>query len=652
MTSRNWAIVAACMGMVVAPLQLPANAIAAPDPRRDPAGSPEGGGADVSVQNLARALLQSDAARHLSVTGRNALELIVGRGRGDDEGRRARSVPAVRDEILDPRNVRVNDPATDPDADLDITTQSETAVAAFGSTVLVGYNDSGNYLTTQSFMGYGRSTDGGASFTDMGPMPVVVPDGFNFGDPALVADRRGRFYTAFIAENVSLPPDISIRVGVQRSVDGGATWSAPTYVPPFLPGSFTDKEFLAVDNSPGPAAGNVYVTWTNFGPSNDLPIVFSRSTNGGATFSAPIQISAPGSVNQGSEPVVGPHGEIFVAWEQLYAFTGAHQGTGIVVARSTNGGLTFEPPVFVADVAEIGFGSGNLAGNFRTNAFPRIDVNPVTGDVDLVFVSNPTGPDAADVFFTRSTDGGAHWAPALRVNDDHGAADQWFPDLAVNAQGQIRVFWYDRRRHSENPGDLLVDVYGAGSTDGGVSFGPNERINHSLSGPDNGMLPAVGFDPLVNPIYMGDYNDLKAEITPDGVGSGFVSAWGDFRRIVSSEGGTRSDQDVVFARQDFGTAPVVQEPAAGMASRLAPQGAVITFDVAGEAGRPVEIGIFDVTGRLVARLAGGVQGPGRHEMLWDGRGGDGRRMDSGMYFARPLQGGPALTCSDRVLILR
>jgi hypothetical protein len=198
--------------------------------------------------------------------------------------------------------------------------------------------------------------------------------------------------------------------------------------------------------------------------------------------------------------------------------------------------------VEVAPVATIGFGNASinsrLRGNFRTNSFPRIDVNPVNGEVYIVYNANPVGPDGADIFFTRSTNGGATWSTPIRVNDDHTDNDQFFPDIAVNAQGVIEVVWYDQRRDPQN---LRIDVYEARSFDGGVSFGPNQKVTLGSA------VPAVGFDPAINPNYMGDYLDIKAIMTPAGPGSEFLLSWGDFRRVITTNGGTRPDQDVVFA---------------------------------------------------------------------------------------------------------
>ena len=101
-----------------------------------------------------------------------------------------------------------------------------------------------------------------------------------------------------------------------------------------LVGRFTDKEWMEVDTnstSASPCAGSVYVTYSDFrsGGSGGSPIMFSRSTNGGASFSQPTKVSTSGASgttsNQGSDIGVGADGTIYVAYA-------AFQGGGI---RST-----------------------------------------------------------------------------------------------------------------------------------------------------------------------------------------------------------------------------------------------------------------------------------------------------------------------------
>jgi hypothetical protein len=44
--------------------------------------------------------------------------------------------------------------------------------------------------------------------------------------------------------------------------------------------------------------------------------------------------------------------------------------------------------------------------------------------------------------------------------------------------------------------------------------------------------------------------------------------------------------------------------------------------------------VFDVSGTLVRTLADGWREPGVYSEVWDGRGGDGTALPSGVYFYR------------------
>jgi YVTN family beta-propeller protein len=48
----------------------------------------------------------------------------------------------------------------------------------------------------------------------------------------------------------------------------------------------------------------------------------------------------------------------------------------------------------------------------------------------------------------------------------------------------------------------------------------------------------------------------------------------------------------------------------------------------------VELAVYDVRGRMVRRLAGGLFDPGQHARIWDGRDARNRRLPSGVYFTR------------------
>ena len=59
-----------------------------------------------------------------------------------------------------------------------------------------------------------------------------------------------------------------------------------------------------------------------------------------------------------------------------------------------------------------------------------------------------------------------------------------------------------------------------------------------------------------------------------------------------------------------------------------------TFEFSLRAGTNVDLGVFDIVGREVARQPGGWLTAGRHALRWDGAGTDGRKLPAGLYHAR------------------
>jgi hypothetical protein len=60
----------------------------------------------------------------------------------------------------------------------------------------------------------------------------------------------------------------------------------------------------------------------------------------------------------------------------------------------------------------------------------------------------------------------------------------------------------------------------------------------------------------------------------------------------------------------------------------------IGYSVPGNGAVSVELAVYDVRGRLVRTLHRGLQDPGEHQAVWDGRSDDGRRTGGGVYFYR------------------
>jgi hypothetical protein len=247
------------------------------------------------------------------------------------------------------------------------------------------------------------------------------------GDPAVTFDSRGAAYYAGLGFDRSAPPN-TVAVNRGTFAAGHVTWSAPTFINPTTsPAIFNDKEWIAADaNATSPFRDRVYVTWTRFifsagtGRYVQSPIFEAHSSNGGATFSAPQLIGAPVIYDQGSRPVVGPDGTVYVFFE---GSTRLATLNSTYMVKSTDGGESWSKPTAVAQLQDI-VPIKNAV--FRVNSFPAPAIGPdgtlyVAWSTQLndssrgLCASPPTadGCHSAAVFST-STDGGVTWsAPAL-----------------------------------------------------------------------------------------------------------------------------------------------------------------------------------------------------------------------------------------------
>jgi hypothetical protein len=385
------------------------------------------------------------------------------------------------------------------------------------------------------FPGVARSADGGASWiAPTGGAVLPNPPGFHWGsrvrpgflaggDPAVSwSVGASVYYVTLGFQDFSNPPTPgTCNVGglyVYKSSNGGNTWTRPAGGPAVANTQtiFRDKPYLVADAFPSSRhAGTVYLVWDDdeysscphFFPGNFVVrrIMFSRSTDGGATWSTPTTLASGCLV--APVPAVGADGGVYVAWFDC------NGGDQQLVRKSTDGGATFGPSVPAA--SGLTRCPNALPGaRFRVNAsFPTIAADPADPNFVYVAWSSCTPSAQADVFFSRSQNGGATWSLApLRVNDDptNNPRDQFMPWMVVDDRGVIRIMWGDDRLDSGNPGGHFYDVFAAESLHRGASFGPNVRVTSQSSDPD------IDF----NGTFIGDYWGIAPCGTP---------VWGDTR---------------------------------------------------------------------------------------------------------------------------
>ncbi len=480
------------------------------------------------------------------------LQLLLACGRADELGRVPQEValepvPAEGELIAD---VQVNDSTGDDQSTS--TTQSETSIVRneVTGTLCSGYNDSHSGFVEGSFTGFSRSTDGGATWEDRGALPSG-----SGGDPSVVWRRSdGKVYFAALRQG---------GVGVWRSDDDCLTF---TFVAQAASGS-DDKELMAVDNDPGsPFFGRLYMVWTDFGAG--ASIFETHSSDAGATWSSQVALSGAGVDVQGAWPVVGPGGVVYAGWVRWNPWVPSGNTTmDIEISRSTDGGATWglvtNPVTGVQHPSDAGAsaacGRPALNENIRYLPSPQLVVGP-DGALHAVYSYDPDGwnvGDVVNVYYRKSTDGGATWGPELLLNDDGGLNDQYYPTLSVGAENILVSTWYDRRLDLAN---AMQDTFKSVSPDGGATWLANERVS-DVSTP-------IFLDPNLATCYHGDYDQIAQE-------TGFaLLQWADDRNLQNGH----NDPDVWFERQpvsnDF---LLLADPAAQ--DVCAPGDAAYTIDV-------------------------------------------------------------------------
>src|SRR4051812_18956970 len=119
-------------------------------------------------------------------------------------------------------------------------TEVEPDTFAFGSTVLATYQVGRFFNGGATDIGYARSSDGGGTWDVSSFLPGITFDAGPFADPSSPYERVSDPSVAFDARHnvwmvssIPLLPNTSVpTILVSRSTDGGATFGAPVEIPP------------------------------------------------------------------------------------------------------------------------------------------------------------------------------------------------------------------------------------------------------------------------------------------------------------------------------------------------------------------------------------------------------------------------------------
>jgi len=375
-----------------------------------------------------------------------------------------------------------------------------------------------------------RSFDGGATWTQNYPefskCASIGGNGYDSPfpratDPWVSFDSAGKAYN--ISLGIVSASGIFSGVEVSTSPDGGTTWSVPhRLITDNDPIFFNDKQSITGDWRPTAGAGKAYATWIRgnlpgwdnislVGASNSFAFrglpMFSKTTDGGATWSTPVPMVNANIYAQGNQIAVLPDGTLIDIMAILFKGSGNQPSNQAswAVARSTNGGKTWGSPVKIAKLNTALLTNPDIPNptsldqTIRADDYlPDVAVDHATGALYMVFADS-IGNGIDHVKLTKSTDRGKTWTTPVDVTQTGPGNHSFNGTVEVAADGTVAVLYYDFRNNTSAPG-VPTDVWLTHSYDGGVTW-----TEQHVYGPFD-MENA----PVARGWFLGDYQGLAA----------------------------------------------------------------------------------------------------------------------------------------------
>ena len=198
-----------------------------------------------------------------------------------------------------------------------------------------------------------------------------------------------------------------------------------------------------------------------------LPAVRLSSGGQSADFSENVLVEQLDIPSASPEIAIAPNGSTYVIWD-----TGDGEDD-IYFAKSVDGGKSFccqrrvnddtvNASQNYASIAVGPDGSIHVAWSDYRNDLDRKWT--IDGGID--------GINDADIYYSRSDDGGTTFLPNVKVNDDIGTRQTTHMHrfIAVDVHGKVHLAWTDHRSGGS-------EVFYANSSDGGVTFSKNAMVS-------------------------------------------------------------------------------------------------------------------------------------------------------------------------------
>lgn len=291
----------------------------------------------------------------------------------------------------------------------------------------------------------------------------------------------------------------------KRSTDSGATFGSTVTVGDgtgyWLSTSPVDMDVVGT---------KVYIVWATSNEGSANGIKFSKSTDNGATFSSPVNISA------GERPKISADGDNvnIIGW-------GYTSNDNIKLVRSTNSGGTFSSFItvgvggIVSDIDSQGdylyivarTGSDTIKIHRSTNGGSTFSSATLTTCSDFPSIEYTStnihfSCGYGSLMYQYSNDNGETWSGALSISSDYA------PVAPSISNGTNIVMMWRHHGHASNG----AQIWFSSSSDNGLTFGTPSKID-GLGKNYNSQEPSIhADDSLIAATFTACTNNLSSNI--------------------------------------------------------------------------------------------------------------------------------------------
>jgi hypothetical protein len=370
------------------------------------------------------------------------------------------------------------------------------------------------------------SETGGTSWGKLADVPWSACQGGpeRFGrvtDPWVSYDKAGNLY--FIGQPIDSAALGISAMSVTTWDRDSEQWRDPQILIKDTGDRFVLNDKVSITGDPT-REGYAYATWLRFrhpADERNAPVadfhsfafrgdpMISRTTDGGETWSEPVQMRKSNTYLQGNQIAVGPDGTLYNVAANL--FTGAvatEQTVYMSVMRSNDAGLHWSAPVKIAPIRFAQLFVPDDDFPIRAEDYlPDIAIDPNNGDIYVVWADG-LGTPINKVVMAKSTDGGRHWSGPTVVSTGGPTVQAYNHSIEVTEDGTVVLTYYDDRNNVLGDGVATTDVWLRHSHDDGQTWEPEQHLHGPF---DHYLAPTSFFAPgQPRGLFLGDYMGLEA----------------------------------------------------------------------------------------------------------------------------------------------